>query len=115
MDTGLQGKGVIVTGGAGGIGTAMCRAFAQSLCWRYNSRQNSKNVTGDRAIRSASVAARLITWSISGRSCSKVVAVFFVNHFGGKPSALRPTEDLSANVTLVLTNRWGTSVMLAMP
>lgn len=28
METGLQGKGVIVTGGAGGIGTAMCRAFA---------------------------------------------------------------------------------------
>lgn len=28
MDTGLRDKGVIVTGGAGGIGTAMCRAFA---------------------------------------------------------------------------------------
>jgi 3-oxoacyl-[acyl-carrier protein] reductase len=28
MDTGLGDKGVIVTGGAGGIGTAMCRAFA---------------------------------------------------------------------------------------
>lgn len=28
METGLQGKGVIVTGGAGGIGTALCRAFA---------------------------------------------------------------------------------------
>jgi 3-oxoacyl-[acyl-carrier protein] reductase len=28
MDTGLRDKGVIVTGGAGGIGTALCRAFA---------------------------------------------------------------------------------------
>lgn len=28
MDTGLNGTGVIVTGGAGGIGTAVCRAFA---------------------------------------------------------------------------------------
>jgi len=28
MDTGLAGKGVLVTGGAGGIGTAVCRAFA---------------------------------------------------------------------------------------
>jgi len=28
MDTGLAGKGVIVTGGAGGIGTAISRAFA---------------------------------------------------------------------------------------
>ena len=29
----------------------------------------------------------LITSSISGRSCSNVVAGFFVNHFGGRPSA----------------------------
>jgi 3-oxoacyl-[acyl-carrier protein] reductase len=28
MDTGLDGKGVLVTGGAGGIGSAVCRAFA---------------------------------------------------------------------------------------
>jgi 3-oxoacyl-[acyl-carrier protein] reductase len=28
VDTGLSGKGVLVTGGAGGIGTAICRAFA---------------------------------------------------------------------------------------
>ena len=28
MDTGLRGHGVIVTGGAGGIGSAVCRAFA---------------------------------------------------------------------------------------
>lgn len=28
MDTGLEGKGVLVTGGAGGIGTAIVRAFA---------------------------------------------------------------------------------------
>ena len=29
MDTGLGGKGVLVTGGAGGIGSALVRAFAQ--------------------------------------------------------------------------------------
>src|SRR3989337_987864 len=28
MDTGLSGKGVLVTGGAGGIGSAVVRAFA---------------------------------------------------------------------------------------
>ena len=28
MDSGLAGKGVLVTGGAGGIGTAVTRAFA---------------------------------------------------------------------------------------
>ena len=28
MDTGLAGQGVVVTGGAGGIGSAVCRAFA---------------------------------------------------------------------------------------
>ena len=28
MDTGLAGKGVLVTGGAGGIGSACVRAFA---------------------------------------------------------------------------------------
>ena len=28
METGLQGHGVLVTGGAGGIGTAIVRAFA---------------------------------------------------------------------------------------
>lgn len=29
METGLEGKGVLVTGGAGGIGSAVCRAFAE--------------------------------------------------------------------------------------
>jgi 3-oxoacyl-[acyl-carrier protein] reductase len=29
MDTGLEGKGVVVTGGAGGIGSAVVRAFAE--------------------------------------------------------------------------------------
>ncbi|HYP22105.1 MAG TPA: SDR family NAD(P)-dependent oxidoreductase, partial [Actinomycetota bacterium] len=28
METGLNGKGVLVTGGAGGIGSALCRTFA---------------------------------------------------------------------------------------
>jgi 3-oxoacyl-[acyl-carrier protein] reductase len=32
MDTGLAGKGVLVTGGAGGIGTAVVRAFAAEGC-----------------------------------------------------------------------------------
>lgn len=38
MDTGLQGKGVIVTGGAGGIGTAMTKAFSAEgarVCVHY--------------------------------------------------------------------------------
>ena len=38
METGLQGKGVIVTGGAGGIGTALTRAFAAEgarVCVHY--------------------------------------------------------------------------------
>ena len=29
MDTGLEGKGIVVTGGAGGIGSAIVRAFAE--------------------------------------------------------------------------------------
>ena len=32
METGLNGKIVLVTGGAGGIGVAICRAFAQEGC-----------------------------------------------------------------------------------
>jgi 3-oxoacyl-[acyl-carrier protein] reductase len=50
MDTGLHGKGVIVTGGAGGIGTAMCRAFADEgarVCVHYRSSE-------DRAVALAS-------------------------------------------------------------
>ncbi|MBW3594054.1 MAG: SDR family oxidoreductase [Actinobacteria bacterium] len=42
MDTGLRGKGVIVTGGAGGIGTAMTRAFASEgarVCVHYRSNE----------------------------------------------------------------------------
>ena len=38
METGLQGKGVMVTGGAGGIGSAMIRAFAAEgakVCVHY--------------------------------------------------------------------------------
>ena len=40
METGLQGKGVIVTGGAGGIGSALTRAFAAEgarACVHYRS------------------------------------------------------------------------------
>jgi 3-oxoacyl-[acyl-carrier protein] reductase len=40
MDTGLEGKGVLVTGGAGGIGTAIVRAFAGEgarVCVHYRS------------------------------------------------------------------------------
>jgi len=42
----------------------------------YNSLQKSKNETGDRAICSASFAAWLMTWSISGKVLSNVVAGF---------------------------------------
>lgn len=50
METGLKGKGVIVTGGAGGIGTAICRAFASEgarVCVHYRS-------SSDRAVALAS-------------------------------------------------------------
>ncbi|HEU4489216.1 MAG TPA: SDR family NAD(P)-dependent oxidoreductase, partial [Actinomycetota bacterium] len=39
MDSGLEGKGVLVTGGAGGIGSAIVRAFASEgsrVCIAYN-------------------------------------------------------------------------------
>jgi 3-oxoacyl-[acyl-carrier protein] reductase len=42
MDTGLEGKGVLVTGGAGGIGTAIVRAFAEEgalVCVHYKSNE----------------------------------------------------------------------------
>ena len=43
MDTGLKDKGVIVTGGAGGIGSAMCRAFAGEearVCVHYRNSED---------------------------------------------------------------------------
>jgi len=43
MDTGLSGKVVLVTGGAGGIGTAVCRAFAEEgarVAVHYHSSQS---------------------------------------------------------------------------
>ena len=56
-----------------------------------------------------------MTSSISGKSCSKVVAGFFVNHFGGNPSEARPKEVVLPAPTRMRTKRCGTSVMLAMP
>ena len=48
MDTGLEGKGVLVTGGAGGIGSAIVRAFAAEgarVCVAYNtSRERAESL-----------------------------------------------------------------------
>ena len=44
METGLAGKIVLVTGGAGGIGSDICRAFANEgskVIVHYNSSNNS--------------------------------------------------------------------------
>ncbi len=71
---------------------AIPRAAAHAVCCRSSSRQRSKNVTGWRAIPAAAVVAWRIAASISGRSCSNVVDGFFVNHFGGRPSAARPAR-----------------------
>jgi 3-oxoacyl-[acyl-carrier protein] reductase len=58
VDTGLQGKGVLVTGGAGGIGRAVVRAFAQEgalVAIHYNtSKEQARQLaqeTGGAAIR----------------------------------------------------------------
>jgi 3-oxoacyl-[acyl-carrier protein] reductase len=51
MDTGLEGKGVIVTGGAGGIGTAIVRAFGSEgarVCVHYrSSEERARTLAGD--------------------------------------------------------------------
>ena len=51
METGLQGKGVIVTGGAGGIGSAMTRAFGAEgakVCVHYrSSEERAKALASD--------------------------------------------------------------------
>lgn len=48
MDTGLKGRGVLVTGGAGGIGSAIVRAFAAEgarVCIAYNtSRERAESL-----------------------------------------------------------------------
>ena len=48
MDTGLKGRGVLVTGGAGGIGSAIVRAFASEgarVCIAYNtSRERAESL-----------------------------------------------------------------------
>jgi 3-oxoacyl-[acyl-carrier protein] reductase len=48
VDTGLEGKGVLVTGGAGGIGSAIVRAFAAEgarVCIAYNtSRERAESL-----------------------------------------------------------------------
>ena len=82
---------------------------------RPSSCQSSKKQTGFAAISAATSDACRIESSMSGRSCSNVVAGSLVNHFGGKPSAVTPTADERPDVTVVLTNRCDTSVMLAMP
>ena len=58
MDTGLSGKGVLVTGGAGGIGSAIVRAFAAEgarVCVHYLSSEDRARAlateTGGAALR----------------------------------------------------------------
>lgn len=50
MDTGLEGKGIIVTGGAGGIGTAIVRAFAEEkarVAVHYRSNEERARMLAD--------------------------------------------------------------------
>lgn len=102
METGLAGKGVLVTGGAGGIGTAIVRAFAAegaSVAVHYNtSRQAAEalaaevgGITIQADLRSEAEAADLTPKAVAGLGRLDVC----VANAGLWPQADEPIWDLS--------------------
>ena len=101
MDTGLAGKGVLVTGGAGGIGSAIVRAFAAEgarVAIHYHTSEERAGVLA-REVRGVAVradltvereVAALIPSAIDGLGRLDVV----VANAGVWPSEDRPVWDL---------------------
>lgn len=102
METGLAGKGVLVTGGAGGIGTAIVRAFAAEgarVAVHYNTSQQAAEAlaadVGGIAIgvdlREEAEAERLIPEVVAGLGRLDVC----VANAGRWPQADQPIWELS--------------------
>ena len=110
METGLNGKVVLVTGGAGGIGQAICKAFAQEGCIVVVHHNSSTN-------EAASLAEKIGGLAIPGDLRDSNVALELIRKIVSKYGALDicianagfyPTE--SRKFWEIDSDRWASTI-----
>ena len=102
MDTGLEGKGVVVTGGAGGIGSAVVRAFAAEgarVAIHFRSSQDRARALAEE-VAGTTVGADLTVESEADRLVPDALAALgrvdvLVANAGRWPEADEPVWEMS--------------------
>ena len=90
METGLNGKIVLVTGGAGGIGQAICKAFAREGCKvvvHHNSSTNEAAYLAEKIgglaiqcdLRDTSAALKLINKIVSEYGALDILSLIHIS------------------------------------
>ena len=110
METGLNGKVVLVTGGAGGIGQAICKAFAQEGCIVVVHHNSSTNEAASLAekIGGLAIPGDLRDSSVALKLIRKIVSKYGARDICIANAGFYPTE--SRKFWEIDSDRWASTI-----